>query len=237
MIVAITLYAMFKSALVFGSGYPKDSTTEWCALIPDQASIYRCFPNPWGSGSTHVYFRFPESTLIRGCLTGGANFDKRIHPNLWIFQGGDAPYLPRVTFDQDKYCLDSYGGSVVNLAKPGDSIDIEFWMTPSDTIVSDTIRGWFKAYYRGNIVDLGYVPVTPKSPDKALRPRWTPSGLVLARSLTGPFDLRDLRGRSVPVRRVPDGDHLLLQPQAALRPGLYRLRWPGGSAAVLVPSR
>ncbi len=230
--ISIGLCLFVQARTVFGSGYPKDSTTEWCSWIPEQESIYRCFPNPWGSGRTHAYFRFPESTKVGGCLNWG-NLGKRIKPMTWILDGGGPPYLPRITFDQDKYCLDSYGGSVGTTAQPGDSIDIEFWMTPSDTIVTDTIRGWFKAYYRGDIIDESYVPVTPKSPAPA--PRWTPSGLVVARGTTGPFDLRDLRGRSVPVRPVPDGDHLLLQPQAALRPGLYRLRWPGGSAAVLVP--
>lgn len=232
--LSLMLVVAFKAAQVFGSGYPKDSTTDWCSWIPDQESIYRCYPNPWGSGSTHTFYRFPESTKVRGCLTWG-NLDKRIKPMTWIFMGGAAPYLPKITFDQDKYCLDSYGGSVGTTAQPGDSIDIEFWMTPSDTIVTDTIRGWFKAYYRGNIVDLGYVPVTPKSP--APVPRWTPAGLVLARGTTGPFDLRDLHGRSVPVRPVSRGDLVLLQPVSPLGPGLYRLRWTGGSAAVLVPSR
>jgi hypothetical protein len=231
-ITSVVLSVLCRAAMVFGSGYPKDSTTEWCSSLPEQESVYRCYPNPWGSGRTHTYYRFPESTKVGGCLNWG-KLATRIKPMTWIFMGGGPPYLPRITFDQDKYCLDSYGGSVGTTAQPGDSIDIEFWMTPSDTIVTDTIRDWFKAYYRGDIIDESYVPVTPKSPVPA--PRWTPSGLVLARSLTGPFDLRDLRGRSVPVRPVPDGDHLLLQPQAALRPGLYRLRWPGGSAAVLVP--
>jgi hypothetical protein len=232
-ITGIGLLLLFRASAVFGSGYPKDVTTEWCGLLPDQELIYRCFPNPWGSGSTYTYYRFPESTKVGGCLDWG-NLATRIKPMTWIFMGGGPPYLPRITFDQDKYCLDSYGGSVGTTAQPGDSIDIEFWMTPSDTIVSDTIRGWFKAYYRGNVVDLGYVPVAPK-PSSAKAPRWTPAGLFLARGTTGPFDLRDLRGRSVPVRPVDQGDRLLLKPAAPLRPGLYRLRWPGGSMTFLVP--
>jgi hypothetical protein len=153
---------------------------------------------------------------------------------MWLWQGGGLPLILRQTLNQDGDCLAGNQWRIVNHAKRGDSIDIEFWMTPRDTVVTDTIRGWFKAYYQGDTLFNGTIKVD-RRPLPGSCPRWTPSGLLLAHSPTGPFDLRDLRGRSVPVRPVPQGDHLLLQPTTPLRPGLYRLRWPGGAAAVLVP--
>lgn len=228
----LVLLGVFPTAtMVRGSGYPKDTTTEWCAMLDDPEQVYQCFPNPWGTGSTIHWYRIPASEGIGGCLNY-MNLRVAIDSATWILGGGGPPYMNRITLDQDVECLADYRGLVVNRAKPGDSIDIEFKMTPADTSVADTIRGWFKAYYRGDLV--GYVPVAPKL-SSAQAPRWTPSGLVLARGTTGPFDLRDLRGRSLPVRPVPHGDQVLLQPVAPLRPGLYRMRWPGGSAAFLVP--
>ncbi|MCB9497011.1 MAG: hypothetical protein H6686_09035 [Fibrobacteria bacterium] len=155
-----------------------------------------------------------------------------IVPQTWIFVGGDAPYLPRITFDQDKFCLD-HDSRVVNRAKPGDSIDIEYKMTPSDTVVSDTLRGWFKAYYRGDIVDLGYTPVTPRAPFSLLR--WTGKGVDLPASASGPFLLRDLRGRSIPLEAHHRPEGIRVTPLRPPTPGVYHLTWPGGASTVLIP--
>jgi hypothetical protein len=181
------------------------------------------------------YYRFPDSALISGCVTVNHGQTK-FSTTHWLMQAGPLPLITRLVLNQDGDCLLRYP-SVVNRAKPGDSIDIEFWMTPLDTMVADTIRGWFKAFYKGDTLYSGPIATDPKPPSSAQAPRWTPSGFVLAASNTGPFDLRDLRGRSIPVRPAHNGEQTLLHPLIPLRPGLYRLRWPGGSAALLVPGR
>lgn len=220
-------------AEVYGSGYPKDTTTAWCSTIPypmkDQ--VYRCYPNPWGSGSIFLYVRFPDSAGISGCLRGASNLMEVLQPGKWIFIGGGAPYLPKLTLDQDQQCLDRSG--VVNQAKQGDSLDIEFWFTPSDTLVADTVRGSFKVFYRGQILPPNYVPVQRR--ESRPMARWTASGLFVQNASAGPYQLRDLRGRSVPLRSQMDGSGVRLTPLARVPGGLYRLTWPDGATAVLLP--
>lgn len=149
----------------------------------------------------------------------------------WIPIGGDGPWLPRLTLDQDQQCLDR--SKIVNLAIPGDSIDVGFWFTPTDTVVTDTIRGLFKVYYRGQILPPDYVPVERRESDPT--PRWTASGLVVPNSSKGPFQLRDLRGRSFPLRSQEANGEVRLIPQVRIPRGVYRLTWPEGSATVLNP--
>ncbi|MCB9495368.1 MAG: hypothetical protein H6686_00585 [Fibrobacteria bacterium] len=223
----------FHSAMVFGSGFPKDSTDSWCSMLPAEYHVYKCLPNPWGSGSVSQFYRFPDTSLIQGCLTDG--FGERFEPDAWVNAGGGPPYLPRLSLDQDKFCLDGWMGLVVNRANPGDSIDIEFKMIPSDTVASDTIRGWFKAYYRGEIIDPGYVKTSRKSISKSFR--HTNSGIIVPRIWQGPYRLLDLKGRTLPLRTSHEGDQIRLLPATVLPPGLYRLVWPGGSTGFLVPSK
>ncbi|MCB9495369.1 MAG: hypothetical protein H6686_00590 [Fibrobacteria bacterium] len=235
MIAALILSLLPSTSQVFGSGFPKDSTTAWCDKLPYQEAIYKCFPNPWGSSATHVFIRFPDTSIVGGCLTGTSNVGDKLYPEEWIFIGGHAPFLPRITFDQSKECLDGYLGLVINHAAPGDSIDLEFWMTPRDTVVSDTIRGWFKAYYRGDLIGSTGIPLRGESSPRSVL--WTPSGVILPSSWQGPYRLFDLKGRSFPLRTSHEGDKIRLQPATVLPPGLYRLVWPGGSSGILVPSK
>lgn len=214
--------------LVAGSGFPKDSTTAWCSKV-DSQYVYRCYPNPWGSGRTLLYVRFPDSSGINGCLRGRTNFRQRFQPGAWIFIGGASPYLPKLTLDQDLQCLEQT--KTVNTAVPGDSVEMEFWFTPGDTVVSDTIRGTFKAWYRGNKIAPEFIH--PHDPERLVR--WTRSGLASNQPLEGPFRLADLRGRICPLRFRPSGDGVLLIPTRRLEPGLYHLTWPQGQTTVFVP--
>ena len=218
-------------SLVAGSGYSKDTTANWCATKIENASerVYRCYPNPWGSGNVHFYIRFPDTSGIRGCLLGASNLVTVFQPGKWIFIGGGAPLVPRQTLDQDKTCLDRQ--RISNTATPGDSVEMEFWFTPRDTIVTDTVRGTFKAWYRGNMIVTNQVH--PRTPTQPLR--WTRSGLYSSLPLQGPFLLADLRGRNHPIQLRPSGTGILLAPARPLPTGVYRLTWPQGQAAVLVP--
>ena len=218
---------------VAGSGYPKDSTTAWCSTIqsPLRESVYRCYPNPWGSGSSILFIRFPDSSDIKGCLRGAANLSHEYGVGEWIFIGGSAPFLPKLTLDQDRQCLEQLG--VVNTATPGDSVELEFWFTPADTVVSDTVRGTFKAWYRGQIEPSEGASSRHRA--NAMLFRWTRSGLLSSRPLDGPVRLTDLRGRICPLRARTSPEGTLLVPKRRLSPGLYRLTWPQGSTAILVP--
>ncbi|MCB9495371.1 MAG: hypothetical protein H6686_00600 [Fibrobacteria bacterium] len=161
--------------------------------------------------------------------------DDKFDPDSWYWNAGGPPYLPRMVLDQDAECLAGWMGLVVNRAKPGDSIDVEYKITPTDTAVSDTIRGWFKAYYRGDLIVSTGIPARGESSLRSMR--WTPSGVILPSSRRGPYRLFDLKGRSFPLRTSHEGDQIRLLPATVLRPGLYRLVWPGGSSGILVPSK
>jgi hypothetical protein len=236
MVSLITLMAglLPSNALVAGSGYPKDTTANWCASKFANADerVYRCYPNPWGSGNVHLYIRFTDTAGIKGCLTGEPTLAllllKPFQPGDWLFSGGGGPYVPRLTFDQDRACLNKY--KITNTATPGDSIEMEFWFTPQDTIVADTVRGTFKAWYRGRLVVVGVQPQTPTQPI-----HWTRNGLYSSLPLEGPFGLTDLRGRSHPIQIRPSGTGTLVAPSRRLPTGVYRLTWPSGQAAVLIP--
>lgn len=232
--VALLLLSMLPGrSLVFGSGYPKDSTTEWCSKIPNaDEDLYRCYPNPWGSGSTHFHIRFQEMSGIKGCLQGAANLGGRFTAGQWIFIGGAwGPFVPKLTLDQDRQCLQQT--RLVNTATPGDSVELEFWFTPSDTVVSDTVRGTFKAWYRGDILPLVDESVRLRDPRHVVR--WTRSGLLASQPFEGPVRLTDLRGRIRPVRVRSTAEGTLVVPSRPLAPGVYRLTWPQGGATVLVP--
>lgn len=223
-------------SLVYASGYPKDSTTSWCssnAVLPFyEEDVYRCYPNPWGSGNILLYVRFPDTSGIRGCMYGYHHkFIHAYQTGEWFEIGGTAPFLPKITFDQEDVCLAQTG--VVNTATPGDSIEMEFWFTPLDTVVSDTIRGTFKVWYRGDIVPPGYVPTQPRDPAPSIR--WNRSGLFAPRPLSGTVRMTDLRGRNCPLQARPSNGGTLLVPAHRPAPGVYLLSWPQGHATVLVP--
>lgn len=233
---AILLISMLPGrSLVYGSGFAKDSTTAWCASLPvgyNGKEVYRCYPNPWGSGNVHLYVRFPDSSGIKGCLRGyGANLMTVFVAGQWIFAGGGAPYLPRITLDQDEYCLQ--GSGIVNTATPGDSVEMEFWFTPRDTVVTDTIRGTFKAWYRGDMLPADWGPTQPRDPASSIR--WTRSGLFVPRPLSGTVRMTDLCGRNCQLQARPSSDGTLLVPAHRPVPGVYRIAWPQGGVTVLVP--
>lgn len=232
-VVMLMLSLLPGRSLVVGSGYPKDSTTAWCSRIwnVDSEHVYRCFPNPWGSGDINMHVRFADTSGIKGCLYGYTHFSHAFQPGEWLFFPVGAPYIPKVTLDQSRQCLMQTG--VVNTATPGDSVELEFWFTPSDTVVSDTVRGTFKAWYRGDIIPLDEVSVRTREPRFAVR--WTRSGLLSTRPLDGPVRLIDLRGRICPLRARTSSEGTMLVPTRHLAPGLYRLTWPQGNTTLLVP--
>ena len=229
--LAVVAAFLSQSFLTQGSRYPQDTTTAWCSLLPFPNDVYRCYSNPWGSAATLLKIHFPESAGINGCLRGSSGVMHAFSPDEWIGIGGEGPWLPRLTYDQDQQCLEQTG--ITNTATPGDSVELEFWFTPLDTVVSDTVRGTFNAWYRGEILPPDYVPVQPREASSSMR--WTRSGLLSSRPLDGPVRLTDLRGRICPLRARTSPEGTLLVPTRRLSPGLYRLTWPQGSTAILVP--
>jgi hypothetical protein len=227
--VAILVVALLPGrSLVAGSGYHKDSTTAWCSKI-DSKYVYRCYPNPWGSSNVNLYVRFLDTLRIKGCFHQPFVFRHVFQKGEWFLIGQPGPYLPRLSLDLDKACLD--WGKIQNALNPGDSVEMEFWFTPRDTIVTDTVRGTFKAWYRGNLI----LPERVQLREPTQPIRWTRSGLYSSLPLVGPFRLTDLRGRSHPIQIRSSGTGTLVAPSRRLPTGVYRLIWPRGQAVVLVP--
>lgn len=244
--IGILGFFSVASCYAFESLLPKDPTTTWCHKasysgigLPDW---YQCYSNPLGVDRMVYWWRLPDSNQVNNCLLLDESlrfpYGDLLRSTTWYeFSAGiliwGGPLVPRLTLDLDEDCVRrsrGYGG-VFNL-KPGDSIRLEFKMTPWDTAVTDTIRGEIKAYLRDSMPTI-----------RARRHRitrgpaasWNHGSILLSRPEVGPFELIDLRGHTLTTRAQTDGQRTRVVPSTTLSPGLYHLRWPEGSASLVVP--
>jgi len=188
------------------------------------------------------WWQIPDSAKVNACLLfeETSNFPDWnvvvVNPRDWyeypVLRWG-GPLVPRITLDGDEYCVRHAAqlGVVFNLT-PGDSIRLEYKMTPWDTAVADTIRGEMKAYYRGLISTTHASRFARNQRSSAT---WRQGAILLSRPERGPFELVDLRGHILSTRDQIDGPRTRVIPSNRPSPGLYHLRWPGGHAGVVVP--
>lgn len=213
--------------------FPKDSTTGWCGSVIGDA--YDCFPNPWGEDNFRKWYRFRTTPGIKGCLIGeDPFFTIGTYDTLkWtsdIRYGG--PVLSRFTFTYDPDCDRNWAGTIKNTALSGDSILMEFKMTPADTAVPDTIRGEMKALY----LVLQDEAISRRQ-NPASRILWTGSLLRLPPRAYGPVLLTRMDGRGVrTATHTVLGTSTAVAPDSPLVPGLYAVRWSNGSGLVVISS-
>jgi hypothetical protein len=230
-----TVLALISTAMIAGKAslFPKDSTTLWCGTIKDD--VYACFPNPWGEDLFLKWYRFRSTPGINGCLIGEGPYYQigRYDTTTWYSthrSGG--PILSRLTFTYDPDCDRIWAGKIKNTAASGDSILMEFKMTPADTAVPDTIRGEMRALYLvEEEVSVG------RRQSLSSRLQWSSSGLRLPPGARGPVELRRLDGQAYSSNATVSADGLRAIPMRRPDPGLYLVRWVDGSGLVLVPPR
>jgi hypothetical protein len=230
-----TAVALISAAMIAGKAslFPKDSTTLWCGTI--KGDVYACFPNPWGEDNFTTWFRFRTTPGIQGCLVGPNPFFRIGHYDTtrWIGDGHyGGPILSRLTFTYDPDCDRIWAGKIKNTAASGDSILMEFKMTPADTAVPDTIRGQMRALY---LVEED-VSVSRRQ-SLSSRIQWSGSALRLPPGARGPVELRRLDGQAYSSNATVSADGLRAIPMRRPDPGLYLVRWVDGSGLVLVPPR
>lgn len=234
----VTLLGVLISSLSLAtvdakSLFPKDSTTQWCGTI--KGDVYACFPNPWGEDNFTTWFRFRTTPGIQGCLFGPNPFFRigQYDTTRWIEDGHyGGPVLSRLTFTYDPDCDRVWAGTINNTAASGDSILMEFKMTPADTAVPDTIRGEMRALY---LVEEEVSASRRQSLPSRLQ--WAGVGLRLPSGARGPVELKRLDGRGARHSTTLSYDGLWAIPARRPDPGLYLVRWTGGSGLVLVPPR
>lgn len=232
--VAVILLASYMGAKEkMQSLFPKDTTTQWCGTV--KGDPYKCFPNPWGEDNFIAWFRFLPTLGIEGCLEGPNPFFRiGVYDTVTWHQssGYGGSLLDRLTFTYDPDCDRVWAGKIKNTAASGDSILMEFKMTPADTAVPDTIRGEMRALY---LVEED-VSVSNKQ-SLSSRLHWSGSGLHLPPGARGPVELRRLDGQAHRSTASVSADGLWAIPVRRPDPGLYLVRWVGGSGLVLVPPR
>lgn len=233
--VAVILLASFTGAKEkLQSLFPKDTTTQWCGTV--KGDPYKCFPNPWGEDNFIAWFRFRPTPGIQGCLLGDRGPFWRIgvyDTTMWYQSSGyGGPLLDRLTFTYDLDCDRVWAGTIKNTAASGDSILMEFKMTPADTAVPDTIRGEMRALY---LVEEDVS--TSRRQSLSSRLQWSGMGLRLPPGAQGPVVLKRMDGRSTRHSTTLSYDGLWAIPARRPDPGLYLVRWTGGSGLILVPPR
>lgn len=230
-----TVLALISTAMMSGKSslFPKDSTTQWCGTI--KGDVYACFPNPWGEDFFLTWYRFRSTPGISGCLIGERPFNRigEYDTTIWysVHRSG-GPILSRHTFTYDPDCDRMWAGTIKNTAASGDSILMEFKMTPADTAVPDTIRGEMRALY---LVEEEVSASRRQSLSSRLQ--WSGMGLRLPSGARGPVEFKRLDGRGSRHSTVISYDGLWAIPARRPDPGLYLVRWTGGSGLVLVPPR
>ena len=206
------------------------------------------------------WWRLPDTSKVTGCLMALVDISGAVlptetvpvSPSTWYEQsdfGGSfaGPIAPRLSLYEDYWCSVFWGkrGKKPTLKLvPGDSILLEYKMTPRDTSVADTIWGEMNAYYLG-IEDHWATDVNPYLPTSVTRKMklsgayvaWSHGQILLAHPETGPVLVTNLRGQILSTRTRIDGTNTWIMPASPMPPGVYRLRWPKGQSVLVVPMR
>ena len=245
--------ALVSTGFCFSPSLPKDSTTSWC----DSVTAYRCYPNPIGAGSMLYWWRVPDTNVVSGCLyrryitspsrflAGTDLYSSEWYPQINSLGDVFGPMIPRISMYVDKSCFDYWTrkgrNPKLSLVK-GDSLELEFKMTPKDTSVSDTIRGKMKVYFMG-VADHWPMDGDPYNSGTPLSVKnvphsvtWSQGQILLIHPELGPVILMNLRGQILSTSDRIDGPNTWIAPNSPMAPGVYRLRWPKGQAAVVVPA-
>ena len=252
-----------KSANCFYSVLPKDSTTSWCtSQYHYDTRTYKCYSNPLGVQNMTYWWRIPDTNLVNGCLyallgipfvlpttvipyASATWYEQSDFGGSRVFEG---PMVARLSVFVDLSCSDYWemkGNKPTVRLHPGDSLRIQYKMTPGDTSVVDTIWGEMNAYYIG-VEDHWGGGNNPYFEDEGVRSRaksraasatWSHGQILLAHPETGPVLVTNLRGQILPTRTRIDGPNTWITPTGPMPPGVYRLRWPKGQSVLVVPMR
>jgi len=247
-----------KAANCFYSAIPKDSTTSWCtSRYKYDNYAYQCYPNPLGVDDMAFWWRISDTNLVNGCLYALSGYpfalqkdSKPFAPSEWTEQtllsyGG--PFVPRFDVFEDESCSNYWeirGNKPKVKIQVGDSIRVQYKMTPGDTSVADTIWGEMNAYYMG--VEDHWIDGSPYFPGDGVRSRaksrtanatWSHGQILLAHPETGPVLVTNLRGQILSTRTRIDGPNTWITPTGPMPPGVYRLRWSKGQSVLVVPMR
>lgn len=232
-LLGLLLGSLSLATVDLKSLFPKDSTTQWCGTV--KWDLYACFPNPWGEDLFKKWYRFRTTPGIKGCLIGNDPFFSigQYDTTFWFDDvRGGGPIITRKTFTYDPDCDRVWAGTIKNTAASGDSVLMEFKMTPADTAVPDTIRGEMRALY---LVEEDVS--TSRRQSLSSRLQWSAMGLRLPPGARGPIELKRLDGRGTRHSTTLSYDGLWAIPSRRPDPGLYLVRWTGGSGLILVPPR
>jgi len=232
--LSTTLLLLAVSAATPTTPLPRDSTTAWCASVG--VSYHSCFANPLGARNWIAWYRLRTNPGIQGCL------DSEVSP-FWLVGTPDTtewfeirqtngPIVPRFAFFEQENCDVIWNGAVRNTAKMGDSLLLEFRMTPADTVVADTLRGDIHAIWEGVHEHIGVG--SRQNPSQLLG--WTGLALALPEGVVGEVRMRRLDGR-VAIRAVRDPAGAFAIPERVPSPGLYAVVWSNGSGLVSIPPR
>ncbi|MCB9496697.1 MAG: hypothetical protein H6686_07425 [Fibrobacteria bacterium] len=175
---------------------------------------------------------------VEGCLAeGSANFpggytwsyDSTVWYD-WILSGWGGPRVPRLELGAWDNTACTYR---IDL-KPGDSLLLEYKLTPADTAVADTIRGSMMVEW------IGYTwstAVDPSRPRTAARPWREENAVHLPLNFSGEWAVHDPSGRRIPTRSEGKADGIRLVLPRGARDRLLLLTGPAGSFVLPPPRR